>query len=70
MTREEAKELFRQDRDAYGKPRKIMTKIDKIYDDFENRVCRNCKLYVSIKCPVLEIESDETFCCNKFIRGK
>jgi len=35
MTREEAKELFRNDRDAYGKPRHIMKNIDKIYDDFE-----------------------------------
>lgn len=34
MTRE-AKELFRNDKDAYGKPRHIMKNIDKIYDDFE-----------------------------------
>lgn len=35
MTREEAKELFRNDKVAYGKPRHIMENIDKIYDDFE-----------------------------------
>ena len=35
MTREEAKEMFRKDLDAYGKPKKIMTKIDMIYNDFE-----------------------------------
>lgn len=35
MTREEAKDLFRKDVDAYGKPKKIMTKIDMIFDDFE-----------------------------------
>jgi hypothetical protein len=35
MTREEAKELFRNDKDAYGKPKHIMKNIDKIYDDFE-----------------------------------
>lgn len=36
MTREQAKEMFRSDIDAYGKPRAIMSKIDKIYDSFEN----------------------------------
>lgn len=35
MTREEAKELFRSDIDAYGKPRKVMGKINDIYDEFE-----------------------------------
>ena len=36
MTREEAKDLFRNDKDAYGKPRAIMHKIDQIFDAFEN----------------------------------
>jgi hypothetical protein len=35
MTREEAKDLFRKDKDSYGKPKGIMGKIDLIYDDFE-----------------------------------
>ena len=35
MTREEAKEMFRNDKDSYGKPKAIMSKIDKIFDDFE-----------------------------------
>lgn len=35
MTREEAKELFRSNKDAYGKPKHIMKNIDKIYDDVE-----------------------------------
>ena len=35
MTREEAKDLFRMDRDAYGKPKAVMTKLDKIYDSIE-----------------------------------
>ena len=35
MTREDAKEMFRNDKDAYGKPRSVMSKIDKIFDDFE-----------------------------------
>lgn len=38
MKREEAKELFRNDKDAYGKPKAIMTKIDKIYDEFESSI--------------------------------
>jgi len=40
MTREEAKQLFREDKDAYGKPKAIMTKIDKIYDEFESELIR------------------------------
>jgi len=35
MKREEAKDLFRKDKDAYGKPKSIMHKVDKIFDDFE-----------------------------------
>ena len=35
MTREDAKKLFREDRDSYGKPRAIMHKIDLIFDEFE-----------------------------------
>jgi hypothetical protein len=35
MTREEAKDLFRKDKDAYGKPKAVMSKINAIYDDFE-----------------------------------
>lgn len=36
MTREKAKELFKNNKDAYGKPRHIMANIDKIYDEFDN----------------------------------
>jgi len=35
MNREEAKNLFREDKDAYGKPKGVMHKIDQIYDEFE-----------------------------------
>lgn len=35
MTRAEAKEMFRTDKDAYGKPRSVMKKIDKIFNEFE-----------------------------------
>lgn len=40
MTREEAKQLFRSDKDAYGKPRHIMKNIDKIYDHLEQEIER------------------------------
>lgn len=42
MTREDSKKLFRNDLDSYGKPKKIMTKIDIIYDDFK-KDCSVCK---------------------------
>lgn len=38
MTREEAKEMMRKDVDAYGRPKKLMTKINMIYDDFEKQL--------------------------------
>lgn len=56
MTREEAKALFRDDVDSYGKPKKIMSKINQIYDEFEARemllltkdvYCNDCKYYLS-----------------------
>lgn len=37
ITRDGAKDLFRKDVDSYGKPKKIMTKIDMIYDSFEKQ---------------------------------
>ncbi|MFA5723208.1 MAG: hypothetical protein WC979_03035 [Candidatus Pacearchaeota archaeon] len=38
MNREEAKDLIRNDKDSYGKPKAIMTKIDAIYDEFEAEI--------------------------------
>ena len=35
MKREQAKELFRNDLNAYGKPKSIISKINLIYDEFE-----------------------------------
>ena len=35
MTKEEAKILFRNDKDSYGKPKAVMSKIDKIFDEFK-----------------------------------
>lgn len=60
MTREEAKEMFRKDKDAYGKPRHIMKNIDKIYDDFEaelalnkayDRKCKGNSAKITFDCP-------------------
>ena len=41
MTREEAKDLFSNDQDAYGKPKHIMDNIDAIYDSFEKATSQN-----------------------------
>lgn len=38
MEREEAKLLFKNDKDSYGKPRAVMTKLDKIFDEFEKDI--------------------------------
>ena len=35
MNRKAAKKMFREDKDSYGKSKAIMSKIDKIYDEFE-----------------------------------
>ena len=43
MKREEAKNMFRNDKDAYGKPKAIMHKIDQIYDDFEKTIRKHMK---------------------------
>jgi len=55
MNREEAKELFRKDKNAYGYANAPMTKIDEIYDDFESRTCENCKYYYLDGAPNLYI---------------
>lgn len=44
MKREEAKEMFRADKDSYGKPKAIMHKIDQIFDDFEKDKEKICIL--------------------------
>jgi len=38
MDREQAKELFRGDKDSYGKPKQIMAKLDIIFDDFDAEI--------------------------------
>ena len=37
MNREEAKELFRKDKDSFGCYKAVMTKIDKIYNSFDRK---------------------------------
>ena len=71
MTREEAKEIFRNDKDSYGKPKAVMTKINKIYDDFENRTCATCGWYMNEvccdgDCPLCAEFVSKDFGCNKF----
>ena len=44
MKREEAKKLFREDRDSYGKPKAIMHKLDQIYNEFEKEIAENNKV--------------------------
>ena len=84
MTREEAiKRVFKifdgenlNDGILVVAPGLIVDLIDRIYDDFESRICKNCKYYNNGNCPILQGASvkyvldwlDETFGCNKFER--
>jgi len=79
MNREDAKDLFRLDRDSYGKVRTPITKVDKIYDEFESRICENCKHYncgCSIQDSLISVSLEKNlgmpnlnnFGCNKFER--
>ena len=46
MNRETAKDLFRKDRDSYGKPKGVMRKIDQIFNEFEkSKTCKSCKFW-------------------------
>ena len=38
MDRLQAKLMFKNDKDSYGKPRAIMTKLDKIFDELESDI--------------------------------
>jgi len=72
MTREEAKAMFRNDVDAYGKPKGIMKKIDKIFDDFEAELkdtvdtCEDCKFLHECRF-TLDAENTDNV-CKFFIR--
>jgi len=55
MTREEAKkEMLNITGSIYTETDELEDLIDKIYDDFENRICQSCKFY-----KVEEIDSED-----------
>lgn len=74
MTREEAKKELNEYGYTISEQNKI---IDDIYDDFENRSCKNCKFGMidmfddDIECVKIEAETQGTyfskdFSCNKW----
>lgn len=46
MNREEAKELFRNDKNSYGGVKSPMSKVDQIYDEFESQLLKMSKAVV------------------------
>ena len=42
--------------------------INKIYDDFENKVCKNCEHQTKLICKKLQNLFGENFGCNRFER--
>jgi len=72
MTRGKTKLLFFTNNDS--KRELVYEIIDKIYDDFENRICRNCEHYIidagGIQewntCDALHQVTKPDFGCNKF----
>ena len=78
MKREEAKrelDLARNGRHGENRRIEMMGVIDRIYDDFESMVCRNCKWYTKEE---VCVRDDSLLCCefvhpelwcNKFERG-
>ena len=74
MTREEAKKELNEYGYTISEQNKI---IDDIYDDFENRSCKNCKFGMTypydddIECVKIEADTQGMyftgdFCCNKW----
>jgi len=90
MTREEAKKLFWKKGGVFEKTfmycldkvlklpyrgSEVDVFIDRIYDDFESRVCKNCLYYFKETCvcdesPLVTEIVDENYGCNKFERRK
>ncbi len=87
MTREEAKEIIYYssfEKGKYGLTKdNIFKLINRIYDDFESRVCKNCKYYnpahkvcenrkniqpFEIDNKYVNIFTDGNFGCNRFER--
>ena len=79
MTRKEALDKIQQDKykGAYGEGDYYASYaedlIDEIYNDFENRICKNCKygnnFYTDINCTKLSLTVESDFSCNKFERS-
>lgn len=77
MERKEAKELFKKDKDSYGKPRSIMSKIDKIFNEFEeeslqipdirNKLSPITNLIALIERDQWELAEDQIEQCKKSI---
>ena len=77
MTREEAKKIADLSISTIKRYSDLTKRfnglIDEIYDDFESRVCENCKHHKYIEksyrlCEELEITTSDDFCCNLFER--
>jgi len=81
MTREEAKEIIYYsffEKGKYGLTKNNIFKlINKIYNDFESRTCKNCSQYKDGKCRIfqgakckytLDVIDDKNFGCNRFER--
>ena len=59
MTREEAKkEMLNITGSIYTETDELEDLIDKIYDDFENRTCKNCKFFK-------DNDDSESWCINE-----
>ena len=60
MTREEAlHELGYISRHTNGH---LETYINRLYDDFESRICENCKLQYDKDCPIAELNNPIKYC--------
>ena len=58
MTREEAKQMFRDDKNSQGCYKAVLTKIDKIYDAFEEQMRQGQLLPIDSVSKRFEIDFD------------
>lgn len=70
MKREESKEIIRKAHFNIDNPNKEgELAVDKIYDYFESKNCKNCKHHLCVEksykiCDQLEITTGDSFYCN------
>lgn len=78
MTYEEARDLFRNDRNSFGQTRAPMRKIKEIYASLETQICDNC-MHLDVsgyipKCTAKNIElilsQSKHFGCNTEFKRK